>query len=429
MTEQQEKKLKVHFEPGNVDVMVEPGASLLQAAIDAGAHLYASCGGQGTCGTCKVVIKEGEVKTIRTPRVSDKEFAEGVRQACQSRVLTDLLVHIPVESRLEKAVLRQESKVVGGAVATGWRFNPPLTKYYIELPPPTLEDNASDLSRLLRSLKQQYGLSNMTVDFDVVRKLPQALRENDWKVTVTTLVTAMKGRGAASRRRPRLINVEPGNTRERHYSLAIDIGTTTVCAQLLDLNHGKILADAIEYNEQIQYGQDVITRIAYCQNVPGGCGRLQAAVVNTINEVIKELLAQSHVDIKDIGHMAVAGNTTMIQILLGLDPKYIRLAPYTPAATFVPPVKARTVGVNVADHVYLFTFPLIASYVGGDIIAGIVAAGMHQRKALTYYIDIGTNGEIVIGNSDWMTATACSAGPALGRRRHQAWHGRHQRRH
>lgn len=413
MTEQQEKKLKVHFEPGNVDVMVEPGASLLQAAIDAGAHLYASCGGQGTCGTCKVVIKEGEVKTIRTPRVSDKEFADGVRQACQSRVLTDLLVHIPVESRLEKAVLRQESKVVGGAVATGWRFNPPLTKYYIELPPPTLEDNASDLSRLLRSLKQQYGLSNMTVDFDVVRKLPQALRENDWKVTVTILVTAMKGRGAASRRRPRLINVEPGNTRERHYSLAIDIGTTTVCAQLLDLNHGKILADAIEYNQQIQYGQDVIARIAYCQNVPGGCGRLQAAVVNTINEVIKELLAQSHVDIKDIGHMAVAGNTTMIQILLGLDPKYIRLAPYTPAATFVPPVKARTVGVNVADHVYLFTFPLIASYVGGDINAGIVAAGMHQRKALTYYIDIGTNGEIVIGNSDWMTATACSAGPAL----------------
>jgi len=404
------KKAKVHFEPDNTELVVEAGANLLEAAIDAGVHITASCGGAGTCGTCKVIIKSGEVESTRTEKVSDEEWEQDVRQACQSKVLTDLTVHVPVESRLEKAVVTRESKGTGETVATGWSFKPLLSKYFVELPPPTLQDNASDLSRLLRGLKQRYKLSNMTVDFDVVRKLPQTLRDSDWKVTATTLVTAVKPR-AADRRRPRMINIEPGDTREKHYSLAFDIGTTTVCGQLLDLNQGRVVAEGIDYNAQISYGQDVISRIAYCQR--GGCPKLQQAVVGTINGIFRQLLNQSRVDRQDIGHLAVAGNTTMIQILLGLDPKYIRLAPYTPAATFIPPVKASSLGIKVGDHVYLFTFPLVASYVGGDINAGIVGAGVHQRKTLTYYIDIGTNGEIVIGNSDWLVAAACSAGPAF----------------
>ena len=404
------KKVKVHFEPDNAELVVETGANLLEAAIDAGVHITASCGGTGVCGTCKVIIKDGQVDSTRTEKVSDEEWEQGVRQACQSKVLTDLTVHIPVESRLERAVVSRESKGIGETVATGWAFKPPLGKYYVELPPPSLQDNSSDLSRLLRGLKQRYKLSNMTVDFDVVRKLPQTLRESNWKVTATTLVTAVKPK-AADRRRPRLINIEPGDNREKRYSLAFDIGTTTVCGQLLDLNRGKVVAEGIEYNAQISYGQDVISRIAYCQR--GGCPKLQQAVVGTINGIIREILTQSGIDRQDIGHLAVAGNTTMIQILLGLDPKYIRLAPYTPAATFIPPVKASSVGIKVGEHVYLFTFPLIASYVGGDINAGIIGAGVHQRKTLTYYIDIGTNGEIVIGNSDWLVAAACSAGPAF----------------
>jgi len=250
----------------------------------------------------------------------------------------------------------------------------------------------------------------MTVDFDVVKKLPQTLRDSDWKVTATTLVTAVKPKDA-DRRRPRLINIEVGDTRDKHYSLAFDIGTTTVCGQLLDLNQGKVVAEGIDYNAQRTYGQDIISRIAYCQR--GGCPKLHDAVVGNINGIIRQLLNQSGVDRKDIAHLAVAGNTTMMQILLGLDPKYIRLAPYTPAATFIPPVKASSLGIKVDDHVYMFTFPLIASYVGGDINSGIVGAGVHQRKALTYYIDIGTNGEIVVGNSDWLVAAACSAGPAF----------------
>ena len=229
------KKRRVHFSPDNVDIIVEQGANLLQVAIDAGVHINASCGGAGTCGTCKVLIEKGEVESTRTAKVSDEEYNQGIRQACQSRIVTDLTVYVLVESRLERAVISRESKEVAGTIATGWRFNPPLSKYFIELPPPTLEDNASDLSRVLRGLKRQCKLSNLTVDFDVVQRLPQVLRDGDWKVTVTTLVTAVKSRGG-DRHRPRVINIESGDTREKHYSLAFDIGTTTVCGQLLDLN-------------------------------------------------------------------------------------------------------------------------------------------------------------------------------------------------
>ena len=411
------KKNKVRFEPDDVDIAVEQGTNLLETAIQAGVRIYASCGGAGTCGTCKVLIEKGEGETTRTAKISDKEFRQGVRQACQSRVITDLTVHIPVESRLEITVLDRESKgmVTGNqpmeALATGWRFGPPLSKFFVELPPPTLRDNVSDLSRLLRGLKQRYKLRNLTVDFDVVKKLPQTLRDSNWKITATTLLTAIDSQ-APERRRPRVINVEPGDTREKHCSLAFDIGTTTVCGQLLDLNQGKTIAEAMDYNRQIGYGADVITRIAYCQK-PGGLQKLQQAVVTTINGVIKQLLSQSQIDAEHIGHLTVAGNTTMIQILLGLDPKYIRLAPYTPAATYIPPVKADSLGIKVREHVYLFTFPLVASYVGGDITSGIVASGVHQREKITFYMDIGTNGEIVIGNSDWMVTAACSAGPAF----------------
>ena len=405
------KKVKIHFDPDNVNIVVEQGENLLQAAIAAGVQIYASCGGAGTCGTCKVLIENGQVETSRTNKISDEEYEQGIRQACQSRVITDLTVYVPVESRLEKAVLSREQKRVSEVIATGWRFRPPLNKCYVELPPPTLEDSTSDLSRLLRGLRQQCNLSNISVDFGVVMKLAKILRDSDWKATITTLVTAVKPR-AGDRRRPRVLDIEAGDTRERHYSLAFDIGTTTICGQLLDLNRGKVISESLAYNGQISYGQDVIARITYCQK-PGGLKKLQQAVVTTINEVIGELLKQSQVEAKHIGHIMVAGNTTMTQILLGLEPKYIRLAPYIPVANYFPPVRANSLGINLQKQAYLFTFPAVASYVGGDIVAGIVGAGVHQRKKLTFFMDIGTNGEIVIGNSDWMATASCSAGPAF----------------
>ena len=408
------EKRGVHFDPDNVDIAVEEGANLLEAAIAAGVHINASCGGAGVCGTCKVLIKQGQVESTRTEKISEEEYEQGLRQACQSRIITDLVVDIPVESRLETAVLDRERVGVIQpleALATGWRFKPPLSKLFVELPPPTLKDNTGDLSRLLRGIKQRYHLSNMSVDFGVVKKLAKVLRDGHWKVTVTTLITAAKPR-TKEWRRPRVIHIEPGDTREKHYSLAFDIGTTGVRGQLLDLNRGKVRAEGLDYNGQISYGEDVISRIAYCQK-PGGLRKLQQAIVATINGITEELKAQSQVDVKYVGHIILAGNTTMTQILLGLDPKYIRLAPYTPVANFFPPVRADSLGIKVGKQVYLFAFPSVASYVGGDIVSGIVGSGVYQRKKLTLYMDIGTNGEIVIGNSDWMVTASCSAGPAF----------------
>ena len=405
------KKRRVHFDPDNVDIVVKEGANLLETAIAAGVHINASCGGNGVCGTCKVLIKTGEVKSNRTEKLSEEEYKQGLRQACQSSIITDLTVYVPVESKLERAVLSRETKKTAEVLATGWRFKPALSKLLVELPPPTLTDNTDDLSRLLRGLRQHYNLRNISVDFSVIKKLAKVLRNGHWKVTVTTLITAAKPR-TKEWRRPRVINIEPGDTREKHYSLAFDIGTTTVCGQLLDLNQGKVIAESIDYNGQISYGQDVITRIAYSQK-PGGLKKLQRVVVATINGVIAKLLTQSQINAKYIGHIILAGNTTMTQIVLGLNPKYIRLMPYIPVANFFPPIRANSLGIKVGKQVYLFTFPSVASYVGGDIVSGIVGTGVYQRKNLTFYMDVGTNGEIVIGNSDWMVTASCSAGPAF----------------
>ena len=209
-----------------------------------------------------------------------------------------------------------------------------------------------------------------------------------------------------------LINIEPGDTTQQNYAIAIDIGTTTVWGQLLDLNSGSILAQHVEYNSQISYGEDVISRIVYTQK-PGGRQKMKDLVISTINGIIKQLLKKHKVSSKSITHMTLAGNTTMTHLFLGIESRYIREAPYTPPMNYIPPVRAKEIGLQVEEHVQAFLFPSIASYVGGDVIAGVMGSGMSRQNKLTLYIDLGTNGEIVIGNSEWMTCAACSAGPAF----------------
>ncbi|MCX5915631.1 MAG: ASKHA domain-containing protein, partial [Deltaproteobacteria bacterium] len=302
------------------------------------------------------------------------------------------------------------------SLVLGWCFNPALRKFHLEVEPPTLKDNRSDLSRLLMALKKSQGMEDISVDSHLLRKLPFVLRQADWKVTATLVQTRMESqlgeyqlRGS---RRTKLISLEEGDTTKEHYSIVLDIGTTTVWAQMLDLNKKETLAEALDYNSQIQYGDDVITRIVYSQK-PGGLKKLQETVIGTVNGLIRELIVRSGVDVTRVSHMTAAANTIMTHLLLGLDPKYIRESPYTPVANYIPPVRAVDLGLEVGDHVHLYTFPSVASYVGGDIVSGVLGSGVYQRKPLTLYIDIGTNGEIVIGNSDWMVTAACSAGPAF----------------
>ncbi|MFC2027012.1 ASKHA domain-containing protein, partial [Chloroflexota bacterium] len=253
-------------------------------------------------------------------------------------------------------------------------------------------------------MRQQHRLNNVSVDFEVLPKLAHVLRNGGWQVTVTTLLENTSG--------VKIINIEPGDTRARNYSLAFDIGTTAVRGQLLDLNRSKVLAWSIDYNKQISYGEDVISRIVQSQKA-GGLKKLQRAVTSTINGMIKEMVEQAKVEVADISHMVVAANSVMVQLLLGLDPKYLRLSPYVPTVNNVPQTRASRLGIELAGHVQLYALPLVASYVGGDIVAGVLGTGIYQRQTVTLYIDIGTNGEMVIGNSDWMVTAACSAGPTF----------------
>lgn len=416
----------VCFQPHKREIGVPKGKNLLQVAMEAGVHINASCGGEGACGKCKVRIEKGEVDSPRSSRITEKEHNEGYRLACQTQVLTDLEVRVPVESALDRQALnRTREQISGGrkvsqqeleSLVLGWCYNPTLRKHYVEMDAPTIKDNRSDLSRLLMAMKKLYGLESISIDFRLLKRLPFVLRGAAWKVTATVAQTRMESqlgeyqlRGS---RRPKLMQVEPGDTTKEHYSIVIDVGTTSVWGQLLDLNQKKTLAEASDYNAQIGYGDDVISRIVYSQK-SGGLKKLQQVVVGTINGIIRELISIAGVESKQVSHMTVAGNTTMTHILLGLDPKYIRESPYTPVATFVPPVRAVETGLAVEEHVFLYTFPSVSSYVGGDIVSGVLGSGLYQRKPLTLYIDIGTNGEIAIGNSEWIATAACSAGPAF----------------
>ena len=399
---------------------------MLKAAMEAGVYVQASCGGEGVCGKCRVWIEKGEVESLRGAKISEEDFGRGLRQACQTRILSDLEVRIPVESELDKEVLaRSRERVTAGrkishqeleSLVLGWCFNPALRKHYLEIEPPTIKDNRSDLSRVLLAMKKQNGLESISVDARLLKKLPFVLRQDGWRATATVVQTRMESqlgeyqlRGS---RRPKLINLEPGDTTREHFSIVLDIGTTSVWGQLLDLNQRQTLAEASDYNSQIRYGDDVISRIVHSQR-PGGLKQLQESAVGTINGIIRELAAKSGRNLSRVSHMTAAGNTIMTHLLLGLDPKYIRESPYTPVANFIPPVRASNLGIEVGEHVHLYTFPSVASYVGGDIVSGVLGSGIYQRKPLTLYIDIGTNGEIVVGNSEWLVTAACSAGPAF----------------
>jgi uncharacterized 2Fe-2S/4Fe-4S cluster protein (DUF4445 family) len=399
-------RYNIRFEPDNVEIAAAEGANLMETAIAAGVHINASCGGQGTCGSCNVLIKEGSVDSQISSKISAADFKKGFRQSCRSRIMSDLVVEIPATSRLEVAILDKESNKQANntpSLAMGWQFNPPVTKTYITLSQPQITDNKSDFERLLQGLKPKYNPECINADIALIRKLPGILRQADWQVTVTIL---------QCQNCCKVINVEAGDTRNKHLGLVFDIGTTGIRGQLLDLNRGKVLANSIDYNGQISYGADVISRMVQCQT-PGGSARMRKAVVETLNKLIQGMIKQSGTDIQRIAYIVVAANTVMIHLLFELDTKYLRLSPYVPAVGSLPPVPARDLEIEANEHAHIYTIPSVASYIGGDIVSGILGSGIYQQSAITLYIDIGTNGEIVIGNHDWMVTAAASAGPAF----------------
>ncbi|MCK5319214.1 MAG: DUF4445 domain-containing protein, partial [Anaerolineales bacterium] len=406
---------KIKFLPNNTEITVEQGENLIRVAMEAGVHINASCGGEGVCGKCRVIIEDGNVEGGITEKLSQEDLENGYRQACLASVQNDLVVRIPVESEVDASILNLQK--TPRRKARIWEMNleelkekglfvSPVEKKYLELPEPTPQDNLPDVTRLVSFLKAKHDEHRLVVQLPVIRKIPDVLRKDGFKVTATL------ARPVHSGRKTHIINIQPGDTTDRNYAIAVDVGTTTIYSQLIDLITGDVLASFGEYNGQISYGEDVISRIIYASK-PNGLQKLHEVVIATINKLIKKMIKRARIDSDEISSITLAGNTTMTQLMLGINPKYIRLSPYVPASTLFSPIKAIDLGFALEDHVTALVYPAISSYVGGDVVAGVMGSGMYRTEKLTLFMDIGTNAEIVIGNKDWLACAACSAGPAF----------------
>jgi uncharacterized 2Fe-2S/4Fe-4S cluster protein (DUF4445 family) len=409
------RQCTIKFLPSNRVVQLKEGENLLKAARLAGLHINASCGGTGVCGKCRVQLEEGELQGGKSEKISSDEFSAGFRQACIAKIIGPATVRIPVESELGKGGLSTEVPIRHRAgmhifnvdeLKKEGVFLPPVEKLVLDLPRPSQTDNRADAGRIIQGLNNQYNERHLLTTLPVLRKLRRALREKDFLVTVT-LARPVNKKGKAM-----LVNIQPGNWSNRNFGLAIDIGTTTIYGNLLDLQSGEVLARHGEYNGQMSYGEDVISRIVYAEK-EGGLSLMHTLMMDTINSIIRKLLNEADIDKDEISSITLAGNTAMTHFLLQLEPDNIRRAPYVPVSTFFPPIRATDLGLKLPNHAVALVYPAISSYVGGDIVAGVMGSGMYRTKALTLYIDIGTNAEIVIGNREWLVCAACSAGPAF----------------
>lgn len=334
-----------------------------------------------------------------------KQVEDGWILSCVSRINGDVVLAIPPQKEREKIVVQTAATRKAAAVRCEWPRFPTVRRFDVELAPPTLDDAASDLERLKRALSSKYSIEQVHVVLPLMRSLSHVLRDSGWKVSVT-LDTQDQGAVA------RLIGIQPLEDKRPLLGLAVDIGTTNVWAELFDLDSGKALARVSTLNRQVPKGEDVISRIIYSQR-GNGLEELRQLVLGTMNDLIGELVSKQKVEASDIQCIVVAANTTMTHIFLGLPPRHIREEPYVPTAIFFPVYTAAELGLNINPHASVYSVPAVAAYVGGDITAGVVSSCIFKSDKLVLFLDVGTNGEIVMGGSDWLTTCACSAGPAF----------------
>lgn len=384
------------------------GKTLLEAASSADVQINSICGGEGICGKCKVVVEEGDVKVNSTATLSREEIKEGYTLACQTRVNGDLAVRIPAESTAAKGKIlidedaQRFKALTSNGVGDTVKYEPLIEKQYLELPEPSLQDNLSDHRRIYRELRRTKDIPIMQTGLKVFKRSSSLLRDNDWKVTAT-----LGRRGNTTE----VIQLEGGDTSDTNYGVAVDIGTTTIVAHLVDLVTSETLGAEAKYNSQMQYGEEVTRRIRYSEE--HGREELQEEVAEDINELIYVLVDRNGIKLKDVTSVTCSGNTAMIHFLLGLEASNIRKKPYVPNTTKPPPIRAAEVGIKINPRGLLYFIPAIGGWVGGDVTSGVLSTGINKSEDLTMLTDIGTNGEILIGNKDWMMSCAASAGPAF----------------
>jgi len=383
-------RVKLDFLPSNQSFKVPPGVSVFDAASWNGIAIDSTCGGHGTCKKCKVQITEGIVPISRLDirAFSQEELKNGWRLACVARATENLAITVPPMTTRPKAA----TVGVGRQVI----LRPAVQKRYLELTEPTLHDQRPDIQRVTDGIDDL----EVSVEFEVLQKLPTILRKNNFKVTAVIVDNL-------------LIDIEPGDTTSSRFAVAYDLGTTTVVATLLDLNTGTPVAVKSMLNKQQPFGADVISRISATMLDETALQRLREAAQSTLNELTDEAIQEAGISHLNVYEVAIAGNATMIQLILGVDPEPVGVAPFITATQNWPVLNAREFGLEIHPQARAYIFPSFGAYVGGDIVAGVLASGMDRDKRVRLFIDVGTNCEIVLSDGNKILTTAAPAGPAF----------------
>lgn len=409
-------KVTFSFEDGSVvEAFANAGDNLLEVARGANVAIDAPCSGNGACGKCRVQLKSGELESKKTLHISDEEYQEGWRLACCSKISADVNVLVPdiasaYKSRMKVADLSSKEEIAifenakRDVELAGIELKNSLEVVDVTMDPPSLDDTMPDNERLTRALRKYLNISRVRIPYAVLKKLPDVLRESNFSVKCVIRATSddMFVYDIFGKDEDVVIG-----------GLAIDIGTTTVSAVLINMENGEILAKSSAGNGQIRFGADVINRIVESQK-PGGQQKLQDAVIKeTINPMINEMCKSAKFPKNRIYRMCVASNTTMNHLFAGINSAPLRTEPYIPAFFKTNSLFASDVGIDINKDAHIIMAPNIGSYVGGDITAGTLVSQIWNRPEFSLFIDLGTNGELVFGNSDFMMSCACSAGPAF----------------
>ena len=383
-------RVKLDFAPSNQSFKVPPGVSVFDAASWNGIAIDSTCGGHGTCKKCKVQITEGIVPISRLDirAFSQEELKNGWRLACVARATENLAITVPAMTTRPKAA----TVGVGRQVI----LRPAVQKRYLELDEPTLHDQRPDIQRV----KDAIDDLEVNVEFEVLQKLPTVLRKNNYKVTAVIVDDL-------------LIDIEPGDTTDKRFAIAYDLGTTTVVATLLDLNSGTPVAVKSMLNMQQPFGADVISRISATMLDENALERLRIAAQSTLSELTNEVIKEAGINPNNVYEIAIAGNATMVQLVLGVDPEPVGVAPFITASQDWPVLNAKEFGIKIHPGARAYIFPSFGAYVGGDIVAGVLASGMDRDKRVRLFIDVGTNCEIVLSDGNKILTTAAPAGPAF----------------
>ena len=390
-------QLEVRFKPQARSVRVSKGTGLVDAAASAGITLDLPCGGEGVCGKCRLIVRNGAGRpnAAEEDALTKNEIEEGFRLACQTSVTGPMTVDVP-----ETSLLPTFHKILNRTVGAGHEGeavaidDPLVRKQYLELPPPQRDDTVADLERLRRRI------GPVDVDLNLARRIPKILRDG-------------KFRGTAVISEGRLLDFEAGNTEAQCFAVALDLGTTTLVAALLDARSGGELAVSAELNPQTVFGDDVVSRIQHATDTADGLDELSSAVLEVADRMIGQLVDTAGVERRNIYQISVSGNTTMQQLFLGIDPRSLGEVPFVPAVGQGISVEANQLGLEIHPRGRIFAMPVIGGFVGGDTVSGVVASDMEEIQGPSLLVDIGTNGEILLSSGGELWAAATAAGPAF----------------